>query len=120
MDDAGAPVKVTQISTEPAENTEPVDPCVRTQMGHALDPALDQVAGEGLARFEFADQKAVQIEQDLLAAESTAGTRVVRFEEGLEPRGQRTTKEAGGHGISPSPARAWPLAEACRDPLWRR
>ena len=97
MDETGVRIKVMQVAAKPAQYTQPIDPSVWTQVGHAVIPTLDHLAADRLPRSEFSHQEAIQIKQDFLTADSAPAAGVVRFPKRLQPRRQRTAEETRGH-----------------------
>ena len=60
MNEAGARLKIAQVTAELAEDGEPIDSCVRTQVGHTFIPTCHHITADRLAGFEFTHQKAIQ------------------------------------------------------------
>ena len=99
MDDASVRIKIAQVTAEPAQNTEPVDPGIGTQVSHAFIPTFHQLPADRLPRLEFIHQKAIQTEQYLVTAESTLTSRVMRLPKCLKPGCQRTAEKARSHKL---------------------
>ena len=74
MNEAGARLKITQVTAELAEDGEPIYSRVRAQLRHAFIPSLYHFTGDRLARFEFAHQKAIQVEEDFLIADPASAS----------------------------------------------
>ena len=99
MDQTSARVEEAEIAAELAQNANPVDARVWVYMAHAFHPTLHYLTGDGLARLEFAHEKAVQIKQDFLTAEAAAAARITRLGKRLQPRGQWAAKKTRRHSV---------------------
>ena len=97
MNEAGARLKIAQVTAELAEDGEPIDSCVRTQVGHTFIPTCHHITADRLAGFEFAYQKAIQVEEDFLIVDPDSTSWVARIAKCLEPRGKRAAEKTGGH-----------------------
>ena len=74
MNEAGARLKITQVTAELAEDGEPIYSRVRAQVRHTFIPSFVHFTGDRLARFEFAHQKAIQVEEDFLIADPASAS----------------------------------------------
>ena len=112
----GSRIEVRQIPAELAQHGDMVDPGADAQGFQALDPAVGDFARDGFSRLEFAQQKAVQADEEFLAGDAPPAGRFACFQKTLEPESQWTAEKARRHIIILSPARAWPLRAGFSSP----